>query len=69
MLDTINVLFEEGLRAFGGTEPLSPRDRFARTARLHMAIHGFVLRKYTKPDDEHHLQAPAVTSQTWFSIP
>jgi hypothetical protein len=23
---------------------------------LHMAIHGFVFLKYTKPADEHHLQ-------------
>jgi hypothetical protein len=27
-----------------------------RKRYLQMAIHGFVLRKYTKPADEHHLQ-------------
>jgi hypothetical protein len=50
-------------------EALNPRDRFALTPRLHMAIHGFVLIKYTKPVDEHHLQAFAVTSQTSFFAP
>jgi len=45
MLDTMRVLYKKGLRSSVGTETLSPRDRFARTARLHMAIHGFVLKK------------------------
>ena len=30
-----------------------------RKRYLQMAIHGFVLRKYTKPADEHHLQVAA----------
>jgi len=30
---------------------------------LQMAIHGFVLEKYTKPADEHHLQVYALMSK------
>ena len=30
-----------------------------RSWHLHMAIHGFVLKKFTKPDHECDLQVPA----------
>jgi len=57
LLDTFKPLYKKGLWFLFGTETFIPRDRFAPIPRLHMAIHGFVLIKYTKPDDEHHLQA------------
>jgi len=68
LLDTFEVLFKEGLWFFFGLKLRVPETGLPPLPRLHMAIHGFVLKKYTKPVDEHHLQAPAVTSQTSFSI-
>jgi hypothetical protein len=36
-------------------------------ARLHMAIHGFVLEEDTKPAHEHHLQTAPTQTQALFT--
>jgi len=69
LLDSIRILYKDGLWFFFRTENLYTPNRFAPTTRLHMAIHGFAFLKFAKPDDEHHLQAFANASQTSICLP